>query len=74
MTRITIKGNVPLESWTDIFGSFVNPSTRMNLKRRRLGIDFELEAQDDNALDENDATLKAMQESARQLGLKIDPE
>jgi hypothetical protein len=73
ITRITIQGNVPMESWGDIFGSFVQPSTRKNLKRR-FGIDFELEAQGDNTLDENDPTLKAMQESARQLGLKIDPE
>jgi len=71
ITRITIQGNVPMESWADVFGSFVGPSTRMNLKRR-LGIDFELATQGDTALDENDATVKAMTESARQLGLEID--
>ena len=42
-----------MESWGDIFGSFVQPSTRKNLKRH-FGIDFELEAQGDNTLDEND--------------------
>ena len=70
--RITIKGNVPLDSWADIFRSFVNPARRMNLKRLRLGIDFELETQDGQPLDENDPALKAMKEAARQLGLEID--
>jgi hypothetical protein len=71
ITRITIQGNVPMESWADVFGSFISPTTRMNLKRR-LSIDFELATQGDNSLDENDATIKAMTESARQLGLEID--
>ncbi len=73
VARITIKGNIPMESWTDIFGSFINPSTRMNLKRRRLGIDFEFETHVDGELNENDPVLKTMQESARQLGLEIEP-
>jgi hypothetical protein len=62
-----------MESWTDVFGCFINPSTRMNLKRRRLGIDFEFETHVDGALNEDDPVLKAMKESARQLGLKIEP-
>jgi hypothetical protein len=46
----------------------------MNLKRLRLGIDFELETQDGQPLDENDPTLKAMKEAARQLGLELEEE
>jgi len=60
---------VPLDSWADIFRSFVNPAGRMNLKRLRLGIDFELETQDGQPLDENDPAFKAMKEAARQLGI-----
>ena len=41
----------------------------MNLKKLRLGIDFEMEIQDGVSLDESDPKLKAMEESARQLGL-----
>ena len=37
-----------MESWADIFGSFVNPSTRNEPETARLGIDFELETQGDN--------------------------
>lgn len=70
--RIMISGNVSLDSWSDIFRAFVNPAGRMNLKHLRLGIDFELETQDGQHLDENDPALKAMKEAARQLGLEID--
>jgi hypothetical protein len=72
--RVTVKGNVALESWTDIFRSFISPGTRLNLKSFRLGIDFEMVTQDDQPLDENDPALKTMQESARQLGLKLSEE
>ena len=70
--RITIKGDVPVESWSDVFRSFVGPGARMNLKGLRLGISFEMETQDDQPLDENNPTLKAMKESARQLGLVLE--
>jgi hypothetical protein len=71
---ITIKGDVALESWTDIFRCFVSPAAHMNLKRLRLGIDFEMETQDGQPLDEHDPTLKAMKESAKQLGLMLEEE
>jgi hypothetical protein len=70
--RVKIKGNVPLDSWADVFRSFVSPAARMNPKRLRLGVDFELEPQDGQPLDENDPALKSMQESARQLGLGLE--
>ncbi|HLB48218.1 MAG TPA: hypothetical protein VJL59_14515, partial [Anaerolineales bacterium] len=60
--------------WADIFRSFVNPAGRMNLKRLRLGVDFELVTQDGQPLDENDPALKAMKEAARQLGLELEEE
>lgn len=72
--RVTISGAVSLDNWAEIFRCFVNPAARMNLKRLRLGIHFELETQETQPLDENDPTLKAIKESARQLGLAFDEE
>jgi hypothetical protein len=46
----------------------------MGLKRLRLGIDFELQAPDGKPLDVNDPAVKAMKESARQLGVDIEEE
>ena len=43
----------------------------MNLKRLGLGVQFEMELPEDEALSENDPALKAMKEAARQLGLTI---
>jgi hypothetical protein len=72
--RISIKGNVALENWTEVFRCFILPASRMNPKRLRLGIDFELETSDNQPLDENHPTIKAMKESARQLRLDLDEE
>jgi hypothetical protein len=74
VSRIAIQGNVALESWADLFRSFVGPGARMGLKKLRLGIDFELITQDGQPLDENDPRLKAMIEAARQLGLILKEE
>lgn len=71
---VSIQGHVPLESWADVFRCFVSPSTRLNPKRMRLGIDFELEFQEGSGLDENSQVLKAMEEAARQLGIQIRKE
>jgi hypothetical protein len=72
MMRLMISGAVPLDNWSEIFRCFVNPAARLNLKRLRLGIHFELEAQDNQPLDPNDPTVKAMKEAARQLGLECE--
>lgn len=70
--RIVIRGNVPVESWSDVFRSFVSPAARMNLKQLTLGIAFELESKPDAPFLTEDQTMKSMQEAAQQLGLKID--
>jgi hypothetical protein len=72
--RVVIQGTVPPESWSDVFRCFVNPAVRMQLGSLRLGIQFELEANPSSPLNPDDPALKAMRESARQLGLKIDEE
>lgn len=63
-----------LENWAELFRCFVNPASRLNLRRLKLGIHFELEKGEDQLFDENDPTFKALKESARQLGLEFDEE
>jgi hypothetical protein len=70
--RVTIKGAVPMESWGDVFRCFVNPAARLNPKQLRLGIDFEIELS--APLGEDNSTLKAMREAARQFGLELEEE
>jgi len=72
--RIVIRGAVPIENYTELFRCFVNPAARMNLKNLHLGIDFEMEPAEDQSLDPENATLKAMREAARQLGLYFEME
>ncbi len=72
--QIHISGDVPLDSWSDVFRSFISPAARMKLKKLRLGINFKLEVQDDQPLTADDPSVKAMKESARQLGLDIEAE
>ncbi|MDW8072417.1 MAG: DUF499 domain-containing protein, partial [Anaerolineae bacterium] len=72
--RIRIRGIVPLESWTEVFRCFVAPAAQLGLKRLHLGIAFELQAYDEQPLDENDPRVAAMREAARQLGLEWEEE
>ena len=72
IAAITITGNVPLESWTDVFRCFVGPAARLGLKHLQLGIAFKLVAQDGQPLDPDNPTLKAMREAAKQLGIQIE--
>lgn len=69
--RFVVQGEVPVESWGEIFRCFVGPAARMRLKKLGLGVRFEMSLPDDGALSEDDAALKAMKEAARQLGLKL---
>jgi hypothetical protein len=70
--RVTIKGDVPMESWADVFRCFVNPAVRLSPKQLRLGIDFEIDLS--APLAEDHSTLKAMREAARQFGLELEEE
>ena len=69
--RFVLQGEVPIESWAELFRCFVAPAARMNLKRLGLGVQFEMVLPEDGALSENDLALKTMKEAARQLGLTI---
>jgi hypothetical protein len=72
--KIVISGAVPMESWADLFRSFVSPASKMHLKHLRLGIQFEMESSADQPLREDDPAIKAMKESAQQLSLDLDVE
>jgi len=72
--RFSVRGAVPVENYGELFRCFVGPAARMNLKRLHLGIHFEMEVPEGQALDPNDPALKAMKESARQLGLTFEVE
>ena len=72
--RLVVRGDVAVENWGELFRCFVSPAVRMNLKKLRLGVQFEMEISEDQQLDSNNPTLKAMKEAARQLGLELEIE
>lgn len=72
--RFRISGSVPVENYSELFRCFVSPAARMNLKKLHLGIQFEMETSPERELDPNDPSLKAMQEAARQLGIRFETE
>ncbi|RLB33346.1 MAG: hypothetical protein DRH12_18485, partial [Deltaproteobacteria bacterium] len=72
--RFSVRGAVSVENYGELFRCFVGPAARMNLKKLHLGIQFEMEVPEGQQLDPNDPVLKAMKESARQLGLKFEVE
>ena len=72
--RFVVQGEVPVESWGELFRCFVGPAVLMNLKKLGLAVQFEMTLPDDSALSEDAPALKAMKEAARQLGLKLQIE
>ena len=72
--RFKVSGSVPVENYGEMFRCFVGPAARMNLKKLKLGVQFEMETFPEKELDPNDPSLKAMQEAARQLGMKFETE
>ncbi|RJQ08781.1 MAG: ATP-binding protein [Bacillota bacterium] len=67
-----VRGDVPVENWSELFRCFVGPAARMNLKKLKLGVQFEMELSEARVLTENDPAIKAMKEAARQLGLELE--
>jgi len=72
--RFVVHGAVSVENYGELFRCFVGPAVRMNLKKLRLGVQFEMEKFEGHELDPEDPTLKAMREAARQLGLTFKVE
>jgi len=72
--RFKVTGSVPVENYGELFRCFVGPAARMNLKKLNIGVQFEMETFPEKKLDPNDSSLKAMQEAARQLGIKFETE
>ena len=53
--RFVVQGEVPVESWGELFRCFVGPAARMDLKKLGLGVQFEMTLPDDGALIGEDA-------------------
>ena len=68
---ITISGKVPIENWSQIFTSFINP-----LKGHKVEIDIKITAKstESNPMKENSPEVKIAKESAKQLGLDYKEE
>lgn len=66
--RVSIQGNVPMEHWTDLFGSFVNILRNNGLK---IEVKFDAKSTPLSELSENSQLFKSIKESASQLGLDI---
>jgi hypothetical protein len=71
INTLTISGKVPIENWSYIFTSFINP-----LKNFRLNIEIKISAKstESNPIKENSSEVKIAKESARQLGLDFEEE
>ena len=72
--RFSVHGEVPVESWSELFRCFVGPAAQMKLKKLGLGVQFDMVLHDDSPLSEEDPVFKAMKEAARQLRLKLQIE
>lgn len=69
--RITISGAVPAEHRTDVLRCFVSQSVRLNPKKLKLGINFELVFDDGQKVKLDEPSITTMKEAARQVGLDI---
>lgn len=72
--KFSISGTITVENWGELFRCFVAPSVQMNLKRTKLGIQFEMETYDNQRIHRSDSTIKSIEEAANQLGLKFEVE
>ena len=70
--KIIISGEVPVEEWTQIFRSFIQPTNSMNLRKQKLNIHFEFESGSSSPINPDDSKIKSMKESAKQLGLNFE--
>ena len=69
--RFAVHGPIPVENYGELFRCFISPSVQNRLKLR-INIQFDMEIPDDQEISSDDSILKAMQEAARQLGLKFE--
>lgn len=71
INSVTISGKVPLEQWTQLFASFIQPLSKSN-------IDIEIKIKGKSTtlvpLSENSPEYKIVKESAKQLGLNFEEE
>jgi hypothetical protein len=63
--RFVVRGTVTVENYAELFRCFVGPAVRMKLKKLSIGVQFEMDTGEGQALDPNDPTLKSMREAAK---------
>jgi len=68
----SVNGSVPVESYGDLFRCFVAPAVRLNLKKFKINVSFDVELHEGQELSLDENTIKTMKEAAKQLGLKFD--
>lgn len=71
INKVVISGEVPLEQWTQLFTSFVNPLKNNNLK---IQVNFTASTTALNELTDISATYRSIKESASQLGMDFSEE
>jgi len=72
--RISVRGDVAVESWSDLFRCFVNPLARMHPKKLTAGAEFDATFADGQGPAVDDTRIKALIEAANQLGLTVKVE
>ena len=72
--RISVRGDVAVESWSDLFRCFVNPLARMHPKKLTAGAEFDATFADGQGPAVDDTRIKALIEAANQLGLTVKGE
>lgn len=70
---LTISGKVPLENYTDLFSSFINPFVSIGNKVD-IEINFSIKSTQSSPIDESMQQFKNAKESASQLGLNFAEE
>ena len=71
--QLSIKGTVPLENYYNLFTCFINPSREIGFQIN-IGIDFEMTNKQGKKISIENKKLKAIIESAKQLGLSCNIE
>ena len=69
--KVTISGSIPMENWTQLFTSFINPLKQNNLQ---IEIKFTAKSNDAHPITSASQLYKSIKESASQLGLTLETE
>lgn len=73
LRSIVVSGKVPLEHYTDLFGSFISPFS-ISGNKIEINIKFKIKSTEQNPITKNSPQYKSAKESALQLGLEFKEE